>query len=69
MPVSYDKEKREAAASKGRTLGTVSVAGLTFQGGVTPEEQQKLLNLYTEINTRHLNEVKAAATPAKDAGE
>lgn len=61
MGVSYDKSKRAAAVKAGQTLATVEVAGLTFQGGVTPTEQGEILELYTKLNKRALAEAEAAA--------
>lgn len=61
MSVSYDKKKREEATKKGHNLATVEVAGLTFQGPVTPAEQAEVLELYTKLNKRALAEATAAA--------
>jgi len=67
MSVSYDKKKREEATKKGQNLATVEVAGLTFQGAVTPTEQGEILELYTKLNKRALAEATAAAAEAPPA--
>lgn len=65
MGVSYDKKKRAEAVAKGQTLATVEVAGLTFQGGVTPTEQGEILELYQKLNKRAIAEAsEAAKTPS-----
>ncbi len=61
MSVSYDKATKAEASSAGRTTATVSVAGLTFQGGVTPTEQGEIIALYTKLNARQLKEKTEAA--------
>lgn len=67
MSVSYDKSTREAATKSGRTLATVAVAGLTLQVGITPAEQNELLNLYQKINKRVADEASnPPAAPAPD---
>lgn len=56
MSVSYDKANRKDATERGRVLASVEVAGLTFQGGVTPAEQGEIIALYTKLNARKVAE-------------
>lgn len=60
MPISYDKETREKAKKDGRVLGSIEVAGLNFQGGVTIEEQRELVALQQKISARAHKEILEA---------
>lgn len=64
MSISYDKTTRAQAAAKNRPLATIEVAGLNFQGGVTPAEQKEFIRLYQLVSERAAAEAVPPTPPA-----
>lgn len=60
MAVTYSKEQREYAKTNGMSLGTVAVVGLEFQGPITTEERDEILEFWMGFHKRRGERLKAA---------
>lgn len=53
MAVSYDKDLRRAAVTRGEQLATVSVGGFAWQGPVTMPEALELVAMVRKLSEAH----------------